>query len=314
MVSLFSSQIVQLSTDFSQYEDKIIHAFADLTLFINNNMNLGHDLKKDELANMVDAWISKSAGSFIKNTFTSTAVFIGGFVVTMIFTILLLIYRNGLTKAFIEFAPENRKAKVFKMFKNVQQIGSKYLSGMLVVIVIIGFANSIGLLIIGVEHAFLFGFLAATLSFIPYVGTTFGAVLPVIYSFGANDSIWILISIAILFWAVQFLSDNFLTPRIVGGSMEINALTTILSLIVGGMIWGIAGMILFLPFMAMLKIVCEEFDELKPVALLIGRQNIRKPKRHHYIHNWLDRVGERFAKFRGSYQPKKGKLDEGERE
>jgi predicted PurR-regulated permease PerM len=81
------------------------------------------------------------------------------------------------------------------------------------------------------------------------------------------------IAVAFLFWAVQLISDNFLSPKIVGGSLNINALTAILSLIIGAVVWGIAGMILFLPFAAMLKVICEEYDELKPIALLIGNQN-----------------------------------------
>jgi predicted PurR-regulated permease PerM len=86
------------------------------------------------------------------------------------------------------------------------------------------------------------------------------------------DSLWPVIAVVILFWAVQLISDNFLSPKIVGGSLNINALAAILSLIVGALVWGVAGMILFLPFTAMLKVFCEEFEELKPIALLIGNQ------------------------------------------
>jgi len=81
------------------------------------------------------------------------------------------------------------------------------------------------------------------------------------------------VGVVILFWAVQLITDNFLTPKIVGTSLNVNALASILSIIVGASVWGAAGMILFLPFAAMLKVVCEEFDELKPVALLIGTKS-----------------------------------------
>lgn len=149
------------------------------------------------------------------------------------------------------------------MFKSIQQLGQKYLFGMVILTVIIGLANSLGLWIIGIENPFLFGFLGATLAIIPYIGITIGAIVPVIYAFISYDSIWMVVAVAILFWAVQLVSDNFLTPRIVGGSLKINALTAILSLFIGAVVWGLAGMILFLPFAAMLKVVCEEFEELK---------------------------------------------------
>ena len=147
---------------------------------------------------------------------------------------------------------------------------------MILLIIIIGLANSIGLWIIGIDNPFLFGFLGAVLSIVPYVGTAFGAIIPILYAFVSYDSLWPVIAVAILFWAVQLISDNFLSPKIVGGSLHINALVAILSLIIGALVWGVAGMILFLPFAAMLKVFCEEFEELKPIALLIGDQNYKE--------------------------------------
>lgn len=114
------------------------------------------------------------------------------------------------------------------------------------------------------------------MAIIPYIGTTIGAVIPIIYAFVTYDSIWIVVAVAVLFWAVQLVSDNFLTPKIVGDSLNINALTAILSLFIGAAVWGLAGMILFLPFAAILKVVCEAFEELRPIALMIGEQNKEK--------------------------------------
>jgi predicted PurR-regulated permease PerM len=101
------------------------------------------------------------------------------------------------------------------------------------------------------------------------------------------------IAVAVLFWVVQLISDNFLSPKIVGSSMNINALTTILSLIVGAVVWGVAGMILFLPFAAMLKVVCEEYEELKPIALLIGNKNYQE---NDCRKNWIDKIKDGFLK------------------
>src|SRR5690606_28548952 len=135
------------------------------------------------------------------------------------------------------------------------------------------FVNSIGLSIIGLENPFLFGFLAALLAIIPYAGTILGALIPILYAFMYYNSYWMPITIAIFFWLVQVVESNFLTPKIVGGNLKINALTSILSIIIGASVWGVAGMVLFLPFAAMLKAVCEEYKELQPFALLIGEHN-----------------------------------------
>ncbi|MFA5419662.1 MAG: AI-2E family transporter [Bacteroidales bacterium] len=292
----FSTQIINVAQEFTNFQDKIIRAFADVTLFINNHVSFVENLGKDELFNRMKDWITDSTGFLVSKTVSNSATFMAGLLATIVFIFLFLIYRDGLTKAFLAFAPENNREKVLKMFKSVQQVGQKYLFGMAILTVIIGLANSIGLLIIGIDNPFLFGFLGAALAIIPYIGTTLGAVIPVIYAFVSYDSIWPAIAVAILFWAVQLISDNFLTPRIVGGSLKINALTAILSLFVGAAVWGLAGMVLFLPFAAMLKVVCEEFEELKPIALIIGEKNKKEGDGSElFLVSWWKKIKDRLS-------------------
>jgi predicted PurR-regulated permease PerM len=288
---LFSTQIVNLVQEFSQFQDKNILAFTDVTLFINENLSFVPNLEKHELFNQIKEWLNESVGMLVKQTFSSTAAFLTGLLATIIFTFLILIYRKGLTKAFSGFTPEGKRERVVKMFKSIQQVGLKYLIGMIILIVVIGLANSIGLMIIGIENPFLFGFLSAILAIIPYIGTISGAIIPILHTLIAYESFWMATSVAVLFWFVQLITDNFLSPKIVGSSININAFTAILCLIIGASLWGIAGMILFLPFAAMLKIVCEEYEELKPVALLIGNQNYQENDgSNKFVNKWIDKT------------------------
>ncbi len=281
-ITLFSAQIVNLSDQLNDFSGKVMNTLTDAVVYINSNVNFIETLNRDELLEKGKEWMSESSGALLQNTFNSTASFFTGLVTTIIFAFLLLIYRQGLTKAFISFGDDENKAKIFRMLKNIQNVGKKYLSGMFLLILILGFANSIGLWIIGIDSPFLFGFLAALLSIIPYVGTTIGAVIPVIYAFMSSDSLWVPLAVMILFWAIQTIESNFLNPKIVGSSLNVNALVAILSLLIGASVWGIAGMVLFLPFAAMLKVVCEEFEQLRPIAMLISNdisgENIQKPK------------------------------------
>lgn len=294
-ILLFSTQIVNLVQEFSHFQDKIIFAFTDVTIFINDNVSFLPTLEKNELFDQIKEWLNQSAGSLVKQAFSNTASFLVGLLSTAIFTFLFLIYRKGLVKALSEFSSEDKRERVVKMFKSVQQVGLKYSFGMAILIIVIGLANSIGLWIIGIENPFLFGFLGAILAIIPYIGTVSGAIIPVLYALFVYESLWMALSVAILFWAVQLISDNLLSPKIVGSSIDINALTSILSLIIGAAVWGIAGMILFLPFAAMLKIVCEEYVELKPIALLIGHQNYQEGDDGK---TWVIRLKNWFAKLR----------------
>jgi predicted PurR-regulated permease PerM len=293
-IFLFSTQIIEISKELPHFLDKIILSFADLTFYINENLNFIPNLDKGQLFNQMKDWLNNSIGALVKLTFSSTATFLTGLLASIIFTFLILIYRKGLVKGLSMFAPKEKRERLVKMFKSVQEVGKKYLLGMLILVIVLGLANSIGLLVIGIDNPFLFGFLGAILAIIPYVGTILGAFIPVLYAFISYSSIWMPVEVAILFWVVQLVSDNFLNPKIVGATININALAAILSLIVGAVVWGIAGMILFLPFVAMLKIVCEEYEELKPVALLIGNKNYQESDGGKNL-KWMDKAKEWFS-------------------
>jgi predicted PurR-regulated permease PerM len=274
-ITFFSAEIIALSDDISSFGTKLSKLYTDIIIFINQNVSLVDDLNKSQLLQDLESWLKNSAGSLIGDTFNSTANFFTGMVTMFIYMFLFLIYNKGLVRAFMKFSPAEKKQQFFKMLKGIQQVGQKYLSGMLLLILILGFANSIGLWIIGIDSPFLFGFLAASLSIIPYIGTTLGATIPVLYTFMSHDQLWVPLAVAILFWFVQLIESNFLSPKIVGNSVNVNAFAAILSLIIGASIWGVAGMILFLPFAAMLKVVCEEYEPLQPLALLIGNANFQ---------------------------------------
>jgi len=298
VIYFFSTQIINLSEEFSMFKEKILGVFADVTLYANNNLKFVPNLGKYEITDQIKSWVNNSAGSLLSKTFNSTASIIAGLLITIVFTFLLLIYRKGLTQAFVLFFPKDKRATALKMFKNVQQVGQKYLLGMATIILILGFVDSIGLWIIGIDNPFLFGFLAAFLAIIPYVGTVLGASIPVLYAFVTFESTWPAVAVAIFFWGVQVIENNILTPKIVGGRLKVNALIAILSIITGASVWGVAGMILFLPFASMLKVVCEEYEELKPIALLIGDQNDDEKvvRRKDVVVRWLKKIRGWFSK------------------
>ncbi|MFO7896151.1 MAG: AI-2E family transporter [Candidatus Cloacimonadales bacterium] len=300
-IYLFSNQIIQLSENLTDFNDKVLNIFADVTLLINKNIQFLPELVKGDILDKLKTWFSQSAGSLVSQTFSSTASIIFGIFTSIVFTFLILIYKKGLVRALILFYPLENRKKAFQMFKSVQEVGQQYLFGMLVIILLLGFVNSFGLWIIGIDNPFLFGFLAAVLALIPYAGTLLGAAIPILYSFVSYDSIWMPISIAIFFWLVQVIESNFLTPKIVGGHLKINALASILSIIIGASLWGIAGMIIFLPFTAMLKVVCEEYEELKPIALLIGEHNYKAKDTNS---KWQKKIKTWFSKFHASLKNK----------
>ncbi|TRX60496.1 AI-2E family transporter [Fulvivirga sp. M361] len=267
---LFSTQIISLMSEFTDFEHKLVTLFESVVNFINNRVALVPDINSTDIIDSTQEWVEESGGDIMTNTFNRTAALLSGVLAVTVYTFLLLIYRSGLKNVAVSAASLPNQEKTAKMLGEIQKVGQHYLVGMSIMIGILGTANSLILLVFGIDHAFFFGFLAALLAIIPYVGTTLGALIPVLYALMTHSSYWIPLGVMLAFWFIQLIESNYLSPKIVGGNLNINALAAIISLIVGGYLWGVAGMILFLPMTAILKVICGYFDDLKPVSMLLG--------------------------------------------
>ncbi|MEO9485252.1 MAG: AI-2E family transporter [Ekhidna sp.] len=270
IIFLFSTQIIEVTGQYSNLTSKLKEALDASISFLNNKVQIIPDIRSKQLIEGLSNFFSDNGFLMISDTVGVTSSFLSYLVLSFIYTFLILLYSTHLAKAVSHLGPKKNRKTVRKMLKEVQKVGQKYLTGMCLLIIILGLLNSIGLFLLGIEYSFLFGFLAALLAVIPYVGSAIGGLIPTLYAFVTYDSYWYPLGVIAIFGLVQFLEGNFLSPKIVGGSLKINALFSILSLIAGGFLWGIAGMILFLPGIAMLKVVCSYFDNLKPISILLG--------------------------------------------
>ena len=187
-----------------------------------------------------------------------------------VYVFLLLFYRDKLYRFFMMVYPEEKHAKASEVVDEISNVTKKYLGGVFIVVLILCVINTAGLLIIGLKFALLLGILSAVCNFIPYFGTLIGAVFPVTAALLFGDSSSQILSVVIMFLIVQFTENNILTPNITGGSVQINPLVTIISLIAAGMVWGIPGMFSVVPIMGMLKIILEKDARYKPFAYLLG--------------------------------------------
>ena len=160
--------------------------------------------------------------------------------------------------------------------QDIERVIQGYISGLTLVIIIIATLNTIGLLALGIDHAIFFGILSGMLTIIPYIGIFLGAVFPVLMALITKDSIWYTFGVIIVFAVVQFLEGNFITPRITGSKVSINALAAIVALLIGGKILGIAGMILAVPGIGVLKIALAHTNHLKDFVILLEDREPRK--------------------------------------
>jgi len=220
---------------------------------------------------------AREQNQMLKSSLTSMSGYMTGLLATTtniltliiqipIYIFLFLIYRDRFKHFFLSLLPASEE---FTWKKEIENVIQGYISGLMLVTLIIAALNSVGLLILGIDHAIFFGVLSGVLTIIPYVGIFIGATLPVVMAFLTKDSLWYPVGVIIIFSVVQFLEGNFITPRITGSKVSINALAAIIALLVGGKILGIAGMILAVPMLGIIKILLGHTEHLKPFVILI---------------------------------------------
>jgi predicted PurR-regulated permease PerM len=168
-------------------------------------------------------------------------------------------------------SPEDKRDETNEMINKISKIAQQYLTGRIVAAFIIGILYIIGFSIIGLKDGLILSAIAALVTIIPYVGALLGGLIPFFMTFingTLEQSLWVVIIISL----VNIIDHYFIEPYIVGGSVSISPFFTILILILGGVIWGLAGIILFLPLLGILKIIFENVEGLQPYAYLIGDQ------------------------------------------
>jgi predicted PurR-regulated permease PerM len=145
---------------------------------------------------------------------------------------------------------------------------------MVLVYIIVGVLNSIGLMALGIKHAILFGMLTAIMTIIPYIGIIVSALLPVSIAWTTKDSIWYPIGVVAVFSFVQYLEANVIFPKVVGAQLNVSTWATLVAILAGGILWGVSGMVLFIPFVAILKIVTDHVEEWKGINVLLSRNPV----------------------------------------
>ncbi|WP_439584379.1 AI-2E family transporter [Dyadobacter bucti] len=204
------------------------------------------------------------------NTLVTTTGAISTFILIPLYIFFLLLYRHFFRRFIHKAFKSVPNDQLNLLLKKIYEVIKSYLSGLFLVILIVGVLNSIGLLILGIPHAIFFGFLAGFLILIPYIGILIGSVLPALLSVVTMDSPWYAVGVIGVMSFVQFLEGNFITPNIVGSKVSVNPLAAIVALFLGGQLWGLAGLILALPVTAILKVIFDAIPSLEPFGFLLG--------------------------------------------
>lgn len=272
---IFGNQLIRIVRDMSSIQDQLQDGIEQIILFVDQNIPYVQVPADQESLNRTMATLLDAPIDFIGASISNVAVFLFNAVLTFIYTIFILLYKEAFRSfLIIQFSKDKREELEIILLETVHLV-QKYLAGMVTVIAILAVMNCVGLLIIGVEYAIFWGVLAAFLVVIPYIGTTLGGVFPFLYSLATGEP-WQPWAVVIMYVIIQTLEGNLITPKIVGSSVRINPLFALMAVVVMGSLLGIGGIVLAIPVLAVLKLVAEQIDVLKPVALLMDKDLIKK--------------------------------------
>lgn len=247
--------------------------------------------------------LSQAKGYLINLLSDSRALLLGTLVATTgtlttaalvpLYVFFFLLYRDFFRRFVHKAFHKVPKYKLNTILDKIYDVIQSYLAGLVLVIMIVGVLNTIGLLILGIDYAIFFGFLAAFLILIPYIGILIGSLFPAIMSIITEDSAWYAVGVIGIMSFVQFLEGNFITPNIVGSKVSINPFAAIVMLLLGGQLWGLPGLILALPLTAILKVILDANPSTEPFGFLLGEPGKEVAEEKEKERNKVPDVSER---------------------
>ncbi len=287
LIFIIASQLQIFMDNGDSYINKITEVYTKLmavlvesfnintrTLSFSDDMNLGELLRGN--FDKVFTFIFESGTLFTD------------LVLIPIYLFFFLYYRRFLRNFAYRLFNKQSKSFVNMIIKRIYNIQQSYLLGLTKVIIIVGILNSIGLLILGIENALFFGFFAAILLVIPYVGVLIGSLLPALVALATKDSYWYAFGVIAVFGIIQFIEGYFITPKVTGSNVSINSFVAIVALIAFAMLWGISGMVVALPVTASLKIIFDNSPKYSAYGFLIGEpeDQFLRSKARARLKNW----------------------------
>ena len=268
-MALVSFQIKNFFDDWPQIKETMEPKIEQLKSFLFEHT----PLEKEDLeqAGGTGSLLGSGSPSQQAATFFGTAMgFFGDYLLTFIYVFFLLNYRHRFREFLIRLFPKEQKNEVKEVIRKSARVTQKYLVGKFFLILILAALYSLGLGISGVDNFIMVSILAAVLSLIPYIGNIIGFGLAMAFGYLSSGETGVLIGILITFGIAQFLESYVLEPYIVGDQVDLHPFFVIIGVIIGSMVWGVMGMILSIPILAIINVVLLNIQPLKPFGYLLS--------------------------------------------
>jgi predicted PurR-regulated permease PerM len=272
-----SSQIAGFVDDIPQIKKNLTHHLQTVQTWIRDNFKFSKRQQQQAVQDATKNMQSNGPG-VLGTTFLSAASILVYIVLLPIYTFLIMYYRNLIRRFLVTVFADTHKEKVEEVLHESRSIIQSYMVGLLIEMAIVAALNAGGFLLIGIEYPIFLAVMAAILNMIPYVGMLIATVICMVVTLTTAQDLSDIIWVGVVLVIVQFIDNNFLMPYVVSSKVKINALVSIVGVLVGGALAGVSGMFLSIPGIAIMKAIFDRVDDLKPWGMVLGDdQSAAKP-------------------------------------
>lgn len=271
---LVGSQISKVANDWPMLKNQVTQSLQDLQQWIQTAFHINTEKQMSYVHSTADKLMA-SGGDVLGTTFGAISSLMLFYVFILIFTFFILLYRRLLLRFIIWVFRDENQHIVMDIVENIQSILRQYILGLLLEMVIVAAVAISVFLLIGIKYAALLGIIVGLFNIIPYIGIFTALLLSAIITFATGsikDTLLVMGSVI----GIHAVDANLLLPTIVGSKVRLNALISFVGIIVGEMIWGLSGMFLSIPVIAIFKIIFDRIESLKPWGYLLGGDNENK--------------------------------------
>lgn len=265
-------QLQNLQADLPELEKKVEQKTERLQWLLYKTTDISEN-EQEEILEEKKPDIAKALFKSLRDLVVQGLYILLFVFIVLTYTFFFLIYQQKIQNFFIRLRLFENQKESKVILARISRIVHNYLKGTLTVISVLAVVYALGFWAIGIEHALLFALITALLRVVPYFGSYLGIALPVAFAFLVKDSFWYPVMVLLFFMVTQLLEANLLTPYITGSKVKLNPLAVIMVILLGNLLWGVAGMILFVPLFASMKFLFDEIPQLQPYGYILGKED-----------------------------------------
>ncbi len=287
VIYFIGTQMAQFTEDLPEFQQQIEQLFHEAQVFVYDKFGVSEQEQIRYIEKNAIEVLKRGSG-VLGTAVTSVTSMLASSMFVFLAIFFFLLYRSHLVKFLIWCFPPKDQTKVKEVIVEIQSIIKQYIFGLLIQVIAVSSLMFIAYSIIGIKYALLFAVLCGVLNLIPYIGIFTATVLAAIVTLATGEPIqalWVIVAVVV----VNSIDGNIITPKIIGSKVALNSFVVLFGIVIAESIWGIAGMFLAIPVLAILKIIFDNVEGMRPYGFVLGEDNAPTPLFEKYYDRYIYR-------------------------